>query len=138
MFDPRIPRKGNNSPLRLSPDINRAIARELYVDSVVNVVNEGSPTIKAGQMNLFNPKGQKNLQVDFSTKRLQGESYSNNQRSVDKIRTIFNDEGGRGKIRNVDLQAKTEAVQREFETLMADMVVRRGNTGYTANAMSNL
>ena len=57
---------------------------------------------------------------------------------MDKIKTIFNDEGGRGKIRNTDLQTKTEAVQREFEELMADMVVRRGNTGYTANAMSNL
>jgi len=32
------------------------------------------------------------------------------ERSVDKIRSIFNDEGGKGKIRNEDLQKKTEAI----------------------------
>ena len=90
-------------------------------------------------MNLFNPKGQKNLKVDFSSKSILGNDNLNiNERSVDKIRTIFNDEGGKGKIRNQDLQKKTEAIQSEFETLMADMVYRRGNTGYSANAMSNL
>ena len=91
-------------------------------------------------MNLFNPKGQKNLNVDFSNKKLYGETYSNlnGDRSVDKIRTIFNDEGGKGKIRNQDLQSKTEAIQSEFEKLMADMVDRRGNNGYAANARSNL
>lgn len=65
--EPLVPRRGG-SPMRTSPDINRAIARELYVDQVVNVVNGGSPNIKQGQMNLFNPKGQKGLQVDFSSK----------------------------------------------------------------------
>ena len=121
--EPCVPPRRGASPLRLSPDINRAIARELYVDQVVNVVNTGSPSVKPGQMNLFNPKGQKGLAVDFSSKSLIGEAYSNNHdRSVDKIRTIFNDEGGKGKIRNQDLQKKTEAIQNEFETLMADMV----------------
>lgn len=46
---------------RLSPDVSRAIARELYVDSTVNVVNptgrkSKSPSkVKPGQMNLFHP-----------------------------------------------------------------------------------
>ena len=63
-------------------------------------------------MNLFNPKGQKGLQVDFSSKTIAGETYSNtHDRSVEKIRTIFNDDGGKGKIRNQDLQQKTEAIQ---------------------------
>jgi len=43
------------------PDLNRAIARELYVDSTVNVVNPtgkmNGAKVKPGQMNLFNPKG---------------------------------------------------------------------------------
>lgn len=90
-------------------------------------------------MNLFNPKGQKNLGVDFTTKQLTESNYINvNERSVDKIRSIFNDEGGKGKIRNPDLQSKTAAIQKEFETLMADMVQRRGGNGYSANAMNNL
>jgi len=44
-------------------EINRALARELYVDSTVNVVNPSNRRnggkVKPGQMNLFNPKGQK-------------------------------------------------------------------------------
>ena len=87
------------------PEINRALARELYVDSTVNVVNPTSnspPKIKPGQMNLFNPKGQKNLQV-----QLEGMQRSNSpqmtsgtERSVDKIASIYNDQGGNAKIRN--------------------------------------
>ena len=48
---------------RFDPEVNRALARELYVDSTVNVVNpsggkKGSPSkVKPGQMNLFNPRG---------------------------------------------------------------------------------
>jgi len=55
---------------RLSPDVSRAIARELYVDSTVNVVNPSgqrkskSPSkVKPGQMNLFHPTGQR-IQVE--------------------------------------------------------------------------
>lgn len=48
-----------------SPSINKAIARELYIDKTVNVVTTGtnSPNkVKPGQMNLFNPSGyDKNL-----------------------------------------------------------------------------
>jgi hypothetical protein len=33
------------------------------------------------------------------------------QRNVEKIRSIFNDEGGKGRIRNEDIQKKTEAIQ---------------------------
>lgn len=47
------------------------------------------------------------------------------ERSVDKIRSIFNDEGGKGKIRNENLQKKTEAIQKEFEELMQEMLERR-------------
>ena len=46
----------------LGPEVNRAVARELYVNSIVNVVNPSSRKsarkVKPGQMNLFNPKGQ--------------------------------------------------------------------------------
>jgi hypothetical protein len=63
----------NKSPKRSilgnSPDINRALARELYVESTVNVVNPSSKNspgkVKPGQMNLFNPKGQKDLRLDL-------------------------------------------------------------------------
>jgi hypothetical protein len=40
----------------------------MYIESTVNVVSPGknSPAkIKPGQMNLFNPKGQKNLTVNY-------------------------------------------------------------------------
>jgi len=65
------PRKGSpgrlGSPTRYhlnesvyDPDVNRALARELYVDSTVNVVNPSSRAspgkVRPGQMNLFNPK----------------------------------------------------------------------------------
>ena len=57
-------RRQSPSPARMSPELNRALARELYVESTVNVVSPGknSPSkIRPGQMNLFNPKGQQNL-----------------------------------------------------------------------------
>jgi hypothetical protein len=65
----QISRQRSPSPTRgFSPDINRALAREMYIESTVNVVSPGknSPAkIKPGQMNLFNPKGQKNLTVNY-------------------------------------------------------------------------
>lgn len=61
----RSPRKklGYDQDGVFDPEVNRAIARELYVDSTVNVVNPRTKGggIKPGQMNLFNPKGQKSL-----------------------------------------------------------------------------
>jgi len=105
----------------LSPELNRALARELYIESTVNVVNAGgknSPSkIRPGQMNLFNPKGQKSLTYQPRSPQKQEETDPT-ERSVDKIKSIFNDEGGKGKIRNEDLQKKTEAIQKEFEDLM--------------------
>jgi hypothetical protein len=40
-------------------------------------------------------------------------------------------------MRNSDLQQKTEAIQREFEDLMSEMVQRRGGP-YTTNAITNI
>jgi K+-transporting ATPase A subunit len=60
-------------------------------------------------MNLFNPKGQRSLGVAQSS-MYRVTTTDETDRSVDKIRSIFNDQGGKGKIRNVDLQKKTEAV----------------------------
>ena len=63
----RSPNRGYGGGVPLDdevPEFNRALARELYVESTVNVVNPNSRSpakIKPGQMNLFNPKGQKNL-----------------------------------------------------------------------------
>ena len=53
---------GYSAAYTLDPEINRAVARELYVNSTVNVVSGGgtrkSPNkVKPGQMNLFHPKG---------------------------------------------------------------------------------
>jgi len=69
----RLSSPGRRSPLKspsrkyadytIDTEINRALARELYVESTVNVVNPSnrrtSGKVKPGQMNLFNPKGQK-------------------------------------------------------------------------------
>lgn len=58
----------------LDPELNRALARELYVDSTVNVVNpsgrrKSNAKVKPGQMNLFNPKGQSiNTSVSYTFK----------------------------------------------------------------------
>ena len=64
-------------------------------------------------MNLFNPRGQKSLAVELNKQTYiskTAQQVEETERSVDKIRSIFNDEGGKGKIRNNDLQKKTEAV----------------------------
>jgi hypothetical protein len=43
----------------VDPELNRALARELYIQENINVVNtkdKKSPSkVKPGQMNLFNP-----------------------------------------------------------------------------------
>ena len=121
----------------LDPEINRAVARELYVNSTVNVVNPSSrkspSKVKPGQMNLFNPKGQK---IDPSsrfeiTESKDGTSIVNlspgrtNASSIANIQGIFKDEGGQAEIRNHDLRKKTEEVQKEFEQIMNEMVARR-------------
>jgi len=45
--------------LAYDPEINRALARELYVEATVNVVDPNSRKangkVKRGQMNVFNP-----------------------------------------------------------------------------------
>jgi hypothetical protein len=44
--------------------VNKAIAKELYIDSVINVVSpkkSGKKGVIPGQMNLFNPVGQADL-----------------------------------------------------------------------------
>ena len=57
----------------LESDLNRAVARELYVDSTVNVVNPKGrgANVKPGQMNLFNPKGQPSLGLSISKRSLE-------------------------------------------------------------------
>jgi len=60
-------------------------------------------------MNLFNPVGQKSLGVT-SNSIYRVTTSDETDRSVDKIKSIFNDQGGKGKIRNADLQQKTESV----------------------------
>ena len=60
-------------------------------------------------------------------------------RSVEKLQSIFQDEGGRGKMRNADLQEKTAAVQKEFEQLMSEMVNRRqGGMGATVDPIHSM
>lgn len=106
----------------LDPEINRAVARELYVNSTVNVVNPSSrkspSKVKPGQMNLFNPKGQKiDPAVRYEiTETRDGSSVLNlsptrsTANSIANIQGIFKDEGGQAEIRNTDLRKKTEEV----------------------------
>lgn len=129
----------------MDPEVNRAIARELYVNSTVNVVNPSSrkspSKVKPGQMNLFNPKGQ-NIEASVRydlTEAKDGSPVLNmspsriNASSIANIQSIFRDDGGQTEIRNVDLRKKTEAVMQEFEQIMNEMVARR-NGGMGANA----
>jgi hypothetical protein len=81
-------------------------------------------------MNLFNPKGQKELTINLDSanpahKRVSATIPAQSERSIDKITSIVGDIGGRGKLRNPDLQAKTAAIQNEFDQLMQEMVNRR-------------
>ena len=49
-----------DNQVSLSPEVNKAIAKELYIDSVINVVSpkKGDKSgVIPGQMNLFNPIG---------------------------------------------------------------------------------
>jgi len=40
----------------------------------------------------------------------QDEEFEESKRNMDQISGIYNDEGGRSKMRNTDLQKRTEAV----------------------------
>ena len=97
---------------RFDPEFNRALARELYVDSTVNVVNakRNSPgKVKPGQMNFFNPKGQKDLTVEFIALKESIEKEGSlspnrtNRSQLDQITNIMQDDGGKVKMRNSEL-----------------------------------
>ena len=50
----------DENQVSFSPEVNKAIAKELYIDSVINVVSpkKGDKSgVIPGQMNLFNPIG---------------------------------------------------------------------------------
>ena len=131
----------------LDPEINRALARELYVDSTVHVVGGGKKKgkgVKPGQMNLFHPKGAAALQYkvdssayeEFAAGNL---SPSRGKTAIDQIHGIFMDDGGQGTIRNDELRQKTENVQKEFEQLMGEMVARRSTgMGLAQGAMPRM
>ena len=60
------------------------------------------------------------MQVNLSVNKNGGaqNEVQASERSIDKIKSIFRDGGGMGKIRNQNLQQKTEEIQKEFEMLM--------------------
>ena len=122
------------------------MARELYVDSTVNLVNPSGlrkstiGKVKPGQMNLFHPTNQQNLRV--SVEQIQGmkpasrnhlrqsstggRSHQEAMEGLETIADIMNDEASSPqKMRNREMQKKTEAVQKEFEQLMGEVVERR-------------
>ena len=92
-------------------------------------------------MNLFHPSGQKALRASLSqiqgTKaasrnhldsRLSGHGRSHQEamEGLESIADIMSEEAGSPqKMRNREMQRKTEAVQREFEQLMGEVVERR-------------
>ena len=59
----------------------------------------------------------------------QDEEFEESKRGIDRVSGIYNDEGGRSRMKNLDLQRKTEAVQSEFEQLMKEMVNIRSGGG---------
>lgn len=110
----------------LDPEVSRALARELYIEETVNVVNpgkRGSPgKVKPGQMNLFNPAGQKNLEISYGG----GSPGRTNRSFLGSVQNILASDGpDRVRMRNADLQKKTEEVQNEFDQLMNEMNQRR-------------
>lgn len=67
-------------------------------------------------------------------------SPSRTRGAINQIQDILKDEGGKGTIRNRDLQQKTENVQKEFEQLMNEIVSRRsgGNIGSVVPKVDDL
>ena len=117
---------------RLSPDIHRALARELYVDSTVNVVNptgrrSKSPSkVKPGQMNLFHPVAPRaameselqayidNRQEDRSpsgSPNRSPERFSHRENNLVTLSNIIKEDSGNNvKMKNRVIQEKTDEV----------------------------
>lgn len=101
-------------------DVNKGLAREMYIDSQCNVVNprDGSPgRVKPGQMNVFQPM------------RPLGDYYRDQATSInlEKVEQEYGATAGKDRnlLRNQVLNDKTVKVQLEFEKLMNEMVKRR-------------
>lgn len=90
------------------PELNKAIARELYVEDTINVVNptnRKSPNkVKPGQMNLFNPLPKYRSQAlneVYENQETPGVGQPQRDRSaIDMISDIFKDQSGGGVMRN--------------------------------------
>ena len=74
-------------------------------------------------MNLFNPKGQKNLEISYGAEKPGSPTRSSYIGSIQEILAV--DGPDRVRMRNPDLQKKTEDVQNEFDRLMNEMNQRR-------------
>lgn len=116
---------------QIPTEVNRALARELYVDQIVNVVDpssrrSGGGKVVPGQMNLFHPKPLKRQSSSKKGLDSSGVGEPSTRANINQLQEIYNDEAGpRTKMRNPELQMKTEAIQKEFEDLMQEMVSRR-------------
>lgn len=116
---------------QIPAEVNRALARELYVDQIVNVVDpssrrSGGGKVIPGQMNLFHPKPSKINSNSRKQLDISGAGEPSTRANISQLQDIYQDDGGpRTKMRNAELQQKTEAIQKEFEELMHEMVSRR-------------
>ena len=106
----------------------KAIARELYIDSTVNVVEPiGTRTSKAkvvpGRLNLFNPKGQRSLQIPVGSPIGQPNSPLSgglNQNASATPNIFRDDQGEYFRIKNETLAERNIEVEKEFERIMAE------------------
>ena len=103
--------------MAFDPEVNRALARELYVESTVNEVNPRSKKspgkIKPGQMNVFNPRTnpEKDRQIlDSLKEETKGLVPSRTFRpsggfkgTLTQIQQIMHDKGGNGRLKNEEL-----------------------------------
>lgn len=92
-------------------------------------------------MNLFNPKGQKQLTHEFEVVDVVQNNgnipQKSNRGGIDQITNIMREEGGQVRMKNATLQKKTEDVQNEFEKLMNEMVNRRSKGLGVSNVNSD-
>ena len=131
------PKKRPGSPLKTDlvndPLLNRAVARGMYYDEMVNVVRPGSPkkNVRYGGMNLFTSKGipelSQTLIVDNDGHAsMHMPVYSSPRKNTWGV-IDFELGDSPSTIKDKNMRKKTEAVQREFDKLVEEMASRRAS-----------
>ena len=82
-------------------------------------------------MNLFNPVGQADLNSYYEAHSVEPMSNISPEKSkylgISDLQKIMKEEVGQTRIKNENIQQKTEDIQNEFDSLMNELISRRQN-----------